>query len=158
MNLSVKSFALTLHHLARCWSHGAPGDGPIRHYGFLSVAARPPCCTHNPFNGRPLRYYCSAGVGAVRWGKQHQRDWFLLMGHFIMGGNGVGERGWDGQRESEGKMETHWDEFSQYSFCCCFYLLLWQREWKSYHEAVCTDVMEGSRCKEGGKEDGGMQK
>lgn len=38
------------------------------------------CCgaaprfTHNPFNDRPLRYYCSAAVGAARRGKQHQRD------------------------------------------------------------------------------------
>ncbi len=60
-----------------------------------------PCCTHNPFNDHPLRYYCAADVGAAQWGKQHQRDWFLLMGHFIMEGNEVGERGWDGQGESE---------------------------------------------------------
>lgn len=100
-----------------------------------------PCCTHNPFNDRPLRCYGWADVSAARWGKQHQRDWFFLMGHFIMEANVAGrarprwtwrerERTdrWGQWRSINDELYYIWEKTSCSIDLVVVFLLPWQQE------------------------------
>lgn len=103
--ISIKSASLTVVLKRRC-----PRGQSAPSLWLFECCSAALCSTHNSFNDHSLRYYglaVSSNTWATRWGKQHQGDWFILMGHFIMEGKGVGESDWG-------------------------FSLRWQNEWKPW--------------------------